>query len=99
MNRNEDIGFLIHKIDNRIKKLAEIEERQRELTAQAEAIKDEIKKDLEEAGEDERSTGNYIVRWKEIISSRFDNKAFKAAMPELYGQYSRETVTRRFSIA
>lgn len=86
-------------IENRIKKLQEIEAQQKELEAQAEALKAEIKADMESKGVDELKTKNFIVRWKEIISSRLDGKALKAALPDVYGQYCKASTSRRFTIA
>lgn len=86
-------------MDNRIKKLQAIEAQQKELEAQAEAIRAELKAELETNGEDEHNTGSFIIRWKEIISNRFDGKALKAAMPELYSQYCRQSSSRRFTVA
>ena len=74
-------------IDNRVKKLRNIEAQQKELEAQADAIQAELKADLEKKGVDELKTKDFIVRWKEIISSRLDSKALKAALPDVYGQF------------
>ena len=57
-------------IENRIRKLQEIEAQQKDLEAQAEAIRTEIKDDMESRGVDELKIKDFIVRWKEIISSR-----------------------------
>ena len=84
-------------IENRIRKLQEIEARQKELEASAEAIRAELKADLEEKGVDELKTRNFIVRWKEIVSSRLDGKALKAALPDVYGQFCKASRTRRFT--
>ena len=86
-------------LDNRVKKLQGIEAQMKELEEQAEAIRVEIKADLESKGEDEHDTGNFIIRWKEIISRRLDSKALKAALPDVFATYSKESSTRRFSIA
>ena len=86
-------------MENRVKKLQELEAQQKELEAQAEAIRAELKADLEEKGVDELKTRNFLIRWKEIISSRLDSKALKAALPDVYGQYSKATTSRRFTIA
>lgn len=86
-------------IENRIKKLQEIEAQQRELETAAEAIRAELKADLEEKGVEELKTKNFIVRWKEIISSRLDSKALKAALPDVYGQFCKTSTSRRFTIA
>ena len=90
-------------IENRVKKLQAIEAQMKELEEQAEAlkaeIKAEIKADLEAKGVDELQTKNFIIRWKEIISSRLDSKALKAALPEIYNQYCKPSASRRFTVA
>lgn len=86
-------------LNNRITKLQAIEAQQKELEAQAEAIRAELKADLERKGEDEHNTGSFIIRWKEIISSRLDSKALKAALPDVYGQFCKASTSRRFTIA
>lgn len=57
-------------IENRVKKLQTIEAQMKELEAQAEKLKAEIKADLEGKGVDELKTKNFIIYWKEIISNR-----------------------------
>ena len=86
-------------LDNRVKKLQAIEAQMKELEAQAEAIRAELKADLEEMGEDEHDTGAFVIRWKEIISRRLDTKALKAALPDVFTAYSRESISHRFTIA
>ena len=86
-------------IENRIKKLQAIEAQQKELDVAADAIRAELKADLEEKGLQELKTKNFIVRWKEIVSSRLDGKALKAALPEIYSQYCKSSESRRFTIA
>lgn len=86
-------------IENRVKKLRAIEAQQKELEAQVDAIRAELKADLEEKGVDELKTPNFILRWKEIITARLDGKALKAALPDVYGQFCRSTCSKRFTIA
>lgn len=86
-------------IENRVRKLRELEARREELEAAADAIRAELKADLEEKGVDELKTQNFIIRWKEIISSRLDGKALKAALPDVYGQFCKASTSRRFTIA
>lgn len=86
-------------IENRVKKLQAVEAQMKELEEQAEALKAEIKADLEAKGVDELQTKNFIIRWKEIISSRLDGKALKAALPEIYNQYCKPSASRRFTVA
>ena len=86
-------------IENRIKKLQAIEAQQEELEVAAEAIRAELKADLEQKGVDELKTRNFLIRWKEIISNRLDGKALKAALPDVYGQFCKASTSRRFTIA
>lgn len=86
-------------IENRAKKLQEIESQISILQEQAEAIKSELKAGLEEKGLDEMKTKNFIIRWKEVISNRLDSKALKAALLEIYSQYCKASASRRFTIA
>lgn len=86
-------------MENRVKKLKALESQIAELQEQADAIKSELKADLEEKGVDELKTKNFIIRWKEIISNRLDGKALKAALPGIYSQYCRTSASRRFTVA
>lgn len=86
-------------VENRIKRLKEIEAAQKELEKQADAIKAEIKAVMEAQGADELNTGNFIIRWKEIISNRLDSKALKATFPDIYSQFTKEAVSKRFTVA
>ena len=86
-------------MENRVKKLKALESQIAELQEQADAIKSELKADIEDKGVDELKTKNFIIRWKEIISNRLDGKALKAALPEIYSQYCRTSASRRFTVA
>lgn len=86
-------------IENRIKKLTELEEQITKLQEQADAIKGELKAVLEEKGTDELKTKNFLIRWKEIVNSRLDSKALKAALPDIYNQFVKQTSSRRFTVA
>ena len=85
-------------IENWVKKLQALEAQQKELEAAADAIRAELKADMEEKGLDELKTQNFILRWKEIISNRLDSKALKAALPDVYGQFCKASTSRRFTI-
>lgn len=85
-------------LENRIKRLKEIEQQQKTLEEQAEQLRNEIKKDMEAKGVDEIRTKSFIVRWKEIISSRLDSKALKAALTDVYAMYAKPSTSRRFTI-
>jgi predicted phage-related endonuclease len=86
-------------IDNRCKKLADIESQIKALQAAADEIKNEIKKDMEADSLEEIDTGKYKVRYKVVESVRLDNKALKADLPDVYSLYSKVTACKRFTVA
>jgi predicted phage-related endonuclease len=43
--------------------------------------------------------GKYIVRWTPVLSQRFDTTGFKKAYGDLYKDFTKQTASRRFSIA
>lgn len=81
--------------DNRLKKLAELEEQKKALEEQIKAIQEELKADMGDL--EEIDTGKWIVRFTRVISKRFDSTAFKKEHSKLYRDFCRETESRRFS--
>ena len=70
----------------------------KELEAEAEALTDKLKGVMVEQGTETLQGDGWKASWKNVNSSRFDTKAFKADHAELYGQYSKATVTTRFTL-
>ncbi len=69
-----------------------------ELEAEAEALTDKIKAAMTERGEVILQGDGWKASWKNVSSSRFDSKSFKADHGELYEQYSKQTTTTRFTL-
>lgn len=88
----------IVEVISKIEALKEMEALIREAEAEAERIKDEIKKELTEQGKEEMIVGRYIVRWTNVSTNRFDSTRLKNAMPDVYQMYIKQTESRRFSI-
>lgn len=87
------------RIERRIAKIKEIEAQIAELEKEADAIRNEIKQDMEQKGVDEMATRNFVIRWKEVSTNRLDGKALKKALPEIYNQFLKPSTSRRFTIA
>lgn len=83
----------------KIETLKEWEALLEEAKAQVEALKDEIKAEMLTRNTEEMTAGKYIVRWTPVLSQRFDSTAFKKEHSEMYKQYTKQTSSRRFSIA
>lgn len=86
-------------IENRVKKLQELEAQQKALKAEAEEIKNVLKTELESQELEELKTKSFIIRWKEVVSSRLDSKTLKAELPEIYSKYCKSSSSKRFTIA
>ena len=86
-------------IANRCRKLKELEEQQKELERQIDALKAEIKADKERKDLQEQKVGDYMVRFTDVLTSRFDTKRFQQEHERLYSQYVRQVSTKRFSVA
>ena len=91
--------FTSRQIDNRCRKLADLESQIKALQAQAEEIKAEIKADMEADSLEEIDTGKFKARYKLVESVRLDNKALKADLPDVYSRYSKVSQCRRFTVA
>ena len=87
------------RIERRLKKLAELEQQIAELEKEADAIKDEIKQDMEAKGIDEMCCKDKVIRWREIQTNRLDGKALQKALPDIYRQFLKPCTSRRFTIA
>lgn len=80
----------------RITELKNIEREIKALQAQADAIKDEIKSEM--GNEEHVEVGGFTVNYTIVINTTLDSKKLKAEMPTLWQKYSKEGITRRFSI-
>jgi len=85
-------------LENRINKIKALEEQRKALEDQIEALKDEIKADMISKSTNELQVGSFIVRLKEVVTSRFDSKRFKENYRSLYEAYSKPQCTMRFTI-
>ena len=70
-----------------------------ELEAEAEALTDKLKAAMVDQGTEILQGDGWKATWKNVSSSRFDSKAFRADHADLYGQYSRATTTTRFVLS
>lgn len=86
------------KLSNIIEKLKEWEAIQAEAAAEVEALKDQVKAEMNRRGVEELEAGQYIARFTTVLSNRFDSTCFKREHAEMYKQYTKQTTTRRFSI-
>ena len=70
-----------------------------EMKSEADSIRDTIKAEMLAQEAEELIVGQYIVRWNEVLSNRFDTTSFKKVMPEIYKAYTKQVPSRRFTIS
>ena len=79
-----------------ILELKDIEAQIADLKKKADAIKDEMKAEM---GNDEhREVEGFKVNYTIVISTTLDSTKLKKELPDLWNKYSKEVITRRFSI-
>ena len=83
----------------KVRELKELKAMQDELTAEITTIEDALKAHMTAENTEEINVDMFKVRWTPVTSKRFDTTAFKTTHAELYGQYCKESTTRRFSVA
>ena len=84
---------------SKIEKLQEWEQLIEEAKAEAESLRDEIKQEMLNRDTEELEAGAYIIRWTSVLSNRFDTTGFKKAYNDLYKAFTKQTVSKRFSIS
>lgn len=84
---------------SKVKELKELKLMAEELAADITAIEDSLKAEMTEKGVEEMTVDVFKIRWTKVSSTRFDSTTFKKAMPELYAQFTKQTESRRFTIA
>ena len=80
----------------KINELKAIESRIKALKAEADAIKKEIQDEM--GNEEHVQVGGFTVNYTIVISTTLDSTKLKNELPDLWKKYSKEGITRRFSI-
>ena len=89
----------ITNIEAKVAELKELESFIAEINEEAEAIRDAIKQEMMNRNVEELEAGQYIIRWTNVTTNRFDSANFKKNLPELYKEYLKQSISKRFSIS
>lgn len=89
---NTELSATIHEL-RELRRMAD------EIAAEIETLTDTIKEHMTAAGVDTLAGTDFKVTWRDVSSRRLDSAALKRDHAELYSQYSRETVSKRFTLA
>ena len=86
-------------MDQKVKELRELKRMQEELTAEIEAIQDELKAHMDTHGTDTLLGFDWKVTWKPVTSNRLDSTALKKELPDIAARFMKQTSARRLVMA
>lgn len=72
---------------------------QEEAAATVEALKDQLKAQMQAAGVDTLAGAEHKATYKAVTNSRVDTTALKKELPDIAARYTKTTETRRFTFA
>ena len=85
-------------MESKVNELRELKRLADELAGEISALEDELKAHMTATGADELHGPSFKITWKPVTSGRLDSKALKAAAPELWRRFTKQTTTRRFVV-
>ena len=86
-------------LTSKVRELKELKAFAEQIADEIAAIEDLIKAEMTERNTEEMTVDVFKIRWTRMTSRRFDTSAFKKTHADLYAQYTKQTESRRFSIA
>lgn len=86
-------------MDAKVKELRELRRMQEELSAEIEAIQDELKAHMDTHGMDTLLGFDWKVTWKSVTSNRLDSTALKKELPDIAARFMKKSTVRRFVLA
>lgn len=88
-----------HELTGKVRELKELKSFAEQIAEEIAALEDAIKAEMTAQSVEEMQVDVYKIRWATVKSNRFDTTAFRAAMPDLYDKFIKQTTNRRFSVA
>ena len=85
-------------INEKVVELRNFENEIKQMQEVVDSLKDELKNEMTARGVDELDTGTFKLTFKEVVSNRFDSKAFQKDNEVIYKAYLKESVSKRFTI-
>ena len=74
---------------SKLNELTELRRMAEDISAEIEAIQNEIKAHMTESDTDTITAGAFKVTWKAVISTRIDTTALRKDLPEIWHEYAR----------
>ena len=81
-----------------VRDLKELKVMAEELQAEITAIEDSIKAEMTAQNVTELHAGMFKIRFVDVTTNRFDTTAFKETYKDLYKQFLKQTISKRFDV-
>ena len=92
--------YEIEAIETKVRLINQYDEIMADAKAKADDLKNEIKAMMTEKKVDTIKTPNFVIRFIDVLSSRFDTKRFKEEIGEdVYKEYCKEIASKKFTIS
>ena len=92
--------YEIEAIETKVRLINQYDEIMADAKAKADDLKNEIKEMMTEKKVDTIKTPNFVIRFIDVLSSRFDTKRFKEEIGEdVYKEYCKEIASKKFTIS
>lgn len=86
-------------LEAQVNELRELRRMAEELNVEIDSLEDGLKAYMATLGAETLCGPDFKITWKKVTSSRLDGKALKAAVPELWQRFGKQTTVRRFVIS
>ena len=80
----------------KVQELMELRRMSEELQAEIETLQEDVKRFM--GSEETMIAGAFKVSYKSVTSSRLDSTALKRELPDVAARYTKQTITRRFTV-
>lgn len=84
-------------INDTMRKLAQYMRMQEEISETIEGLKDDLKQIMQQQNVDTLIGDEHKATFKAVTSSRIDTTAFKKAFPSMAEQFTKTSITKRFT--
>ena len=80
----------------KVQELMELRRMAEELQSEIDALQEAVKSFM--GSEESMIAGAFKVSYKSVTSSRLDSTALKRELPDVAARYTKQTITRRFTV-
>lgn len=85
-------------LQKKVDQLKQLQAQKKAVESQISVLQVEIKAEMMNRGTDETAVGDWVVRFKTVVSNKFNSKQFATDHPRLYKKYLAQSESMRFTV-